>query len=257
MMQRLQGWQLLIFCGIVLGVTDKSSAAILGFGDFKQFSVNKNDTQSAPNLSPGQIEITSGDFGESRSVFALTPQATAGFTASFTYRATNVLADLGDGAAFVIQNSPSGAAAKGATFGDFGYSDITNSVALAFDLTSSEAGLFTGGNGGRGASPLGSINLVSGDAIDVALSYHANSLSVLLTDETTKQTSSLLYQIDIPAMVGGTTAFVGFTAGSPDPTSQFISNFTYTGIPEPSSIALLAIGGAAAIGLSRRFHKKQ
>jgi sugar lactone lactonase YvrE len=130
----------------------------------------------------------------------------------------------GDGLTFVLQNA--GPKALGQAGGGLGYEGITNSVAVKFDLLDNagegldSVGVFTGGVeptapadhtiGTSGAT----IHLNSGRVFRVQLTYATGNLRVELRDPITGATFLQSYAVDIPAAVGGPTAYAGFTAGT-------------------------------------------
>ena len=115
---------------------------------------------------------------------------------------------------------------------------IPNSVAVKFDLYNNggegnnSTGLYT-----DGASPTtpavtlgGGVNLHSGDIFSVQISYDGMNLTMTITDTTnTADTFTQSWPVNIPSVVGGDTAYVGFTAGTGGLTAkQEIVNWTYT-----------------------------
>jgi hypothetical protein len=75
----------------------------------------------------------------------------------------------------------------------------------------------------------------------VTLSYNGTILHETLVDATTSAHSEFFYLVNLPQVVGASTAYIGFTAQSSFPDNQqYVSNFQY--VPEPSTFALLAIG---------------
>ncbi len=246
----------------VLGLASASAtadASIMGFGDISQFTVNQNDSGSPPTIpSAGTIELTNGT-KETRSIFANTPQNVSQFSAAFTYRATNANTfGTNPGAAFVLEDDPRGATAVGNSVNAYGFSGITKSVGVTFDLGSNATGLFTNGNVTGGAANVSPVSLVSGDPINVQLTYSGSTLTESLLDTVTSAsfTTTDLVLTSIPTTVGNSTAYVGFTAGSSDigTADEFFSNFQFTSaVPEPSGLALLA--ASAAFALSRRHRR--
>ncbi len=131
------------------------------------------------------------------------------------------LAANGDGMTFAIQGQ--GPAALGGSGGSLGYQGIPNSVAVKFDLFSNagegpnSTGLYT-----DGASPTlpatdmtsSGVNLHSGDAMWAHILYDGANLTLTLTDTVTKAAFTKAFPINIPATVGGNTAYVGFTGGT-------------------------------------------
>ncbi len=126
-----------------------------------------------------------------------------------------------DGMTFVIQNA--GLDALGAEGGSLGYGGIPRSVAVKFDTVPnpgdpsiSSTGLFINGTtpeGGIDLLPDG-VNLRSQHKMRVDMKYNGRALWVRLADEETGAASVRTYAVDIPQIVGGRTAFVGFTAAT-------------------------------------------
>ncbi len=231
-------------------------ADISGFGDFSNFAVNQSDTASSATFAPGIIHLTNSGVSEGRSVFANTPQTITQFTASFTYQATSKPTD-GDffGGAIVFQNN----GAHTSAIGNLGYasSNFTKSAAISLEYStvssgSSSTGFYTGGNAGGGSAITIPVNIFSGDPINVSLSYSGSTLSETLVDATTHASFTTSYFANIPTAVGGSTAFVGFTANTRtfEDAADF-SNFQFTtgAVPEPASLSVLGVFG---VGLFRR-----
>jgi hypothetical protein len=158
----------------------------------------------------------------------------------------------GMGMCFVIQNStpayasPSsaigwsgGATTCGATVEAFGYAGqdaangkpsgsgvgygygLLSSIAIAFDqnVTPNSIGLYTNGNFYTSGAILGSqaatgLTFSSGHAFTVTLSYDGTTLTFSMTDTVTTTNFTTTFTINIPSIVGGNTAYVGFTGGT-------------------------------------------
>ena len=78
------------------------------------------------------------------------------------------------------------------------------------------------------------INLHSDDQIDAYITYNGTTLMLTLTDLVTLATCSHPFMIDIPATIGGNTAYVGFTGGTGGNTAiQQILSWSYEagGVP--------------------------
>jgi hypothetical protein len=126
----------------------------------------------------------------------------------------------------VIEGSgPTALGGKGGSLGYVGGSGAlsTNSLCVAFDLYNnssateiSNTGLFTDGaspaNGAGVAA--GSLSFQTGDVMSVQMSYNGTTLTMQITDTVTSATYSTSFTVNIPSVVGGNTAYVGFTGGS-------------------------------------------
>ncbi len=184
------------------------------------FAQNQDALQfnGSSSLSGNLLTLTDGGVDEARSVFYGSPVNVNTFTTDFTFQVTNPVAD---GFTFAIQNA--GPTAVGSHGGGLGYQNIGESVAIKFDLHSNSGegpdstGLYV--NGAAPTSP--SINLTgsgidlhSGDLMDAHITYDGTILNLTLTDLVTMATWTQPFTINIPATVGGNTAYVGFTAGT-------------------------------------------
>jgi hypothetical protein len=190
-------------------------------------------------LNGTRLELTDGGASEASSAWFTSPVNVQSFTTDFTFQLTNPNAD---GMTFTIQNV--GTTALGSTGGGLGYastvcnstSGIGTSVAVKFDLFqncqegNNSTGLYT--NGASPTSPAtalgGGVNLHSGDIFQVHMTYNGAALTMTITDTVTNATFTTSWTINIPAIVGGNTAFVGFTAGTGGQTAkQEIIGWTY------------------------------
>ena len=182
--------------------------------------------------------MTNGGTDEARSAFFSTPVNVTNFTNAFTFQDTSAKAD---GLCFVIEAS--GPTALGGDGGSLGYAGATgalstNSLCVDFDLYNSttnaeisNTGLFTNGaspaNGAGSAA--GSLSFQSGDVMSVQMTYNGTTLTMQITDTVTKATYSTSFTVNIPSVVGGSTAYVGFTGGTGGLTAiQDILTWTYT-----------------------------
>ena len=73
------------------------------------------------------------------------------------------------------------------------------------------------------------MNLHSGDVFHVVMSYDGTTLTMTITDmSNTTQTFTTSWPVNIASIVGGSTAYVGFTGGTGTLTStQEILTWTY------------------------------
>jgi hypothetical protein len=111
-----------------------------------------------------------------------------------------------------------------------GYAGIQESVALVFDGWNNVLSKVTNGAvpPGTGTAP-STINFSAGHVIQVSLSYDGTTLTISVKDMTTSVTYTGTWTVNIPSLVGGTTAYVGFTASEWTPhVEQAVLNWTYT-----------------------------
>jgi Chitobiase/beta-hexosaminidase C-terminal domain/Legume lectin domain/Bacterial lectin len=202
----------------------------LGSGQFTPSSFYLN---GGSTVTGGALQVTDGLFNEVRSAWFKTEVPVTNFVTDFTFQLVNASAD---GMTFTIQAQ--GPTALGNYGGGLGYGGIGNSVAIKFDLFnnsgegSNSTGLYTGG-----ATPtvpavdLSStgINLHSGDLMDAHMVYDGTNLTMTLTDLVTTASVVEVFPVNIPAAVGGSTAYVGFTGGTGTFTAaQNILTWSYT-----------------------------
>jgi Legume lectin domain/Chitobiase/beta-hexosaminidase C-terminal domain/Bacterial Ig-like domain (group 2) len=171
------------------------------------------------------LRLTDGGAKEASSAFFNTQVNVQSFTNDFTFQLTNATAD---GFTFTIQgNSPSALGIGGASLGygpDLtGVGGIGKSVAVKIDFFSNategtdSTGLYT-----NGASPTvpsvdmtsSGLNLLDGSAMNVHMTYDGTTLTWTITDPGAGTTFTTSAAVNIPSIVGGTTAYVGFTAGT-------------------------------------------
>ena len=197
-------------------IAGNTSYINLAAGQFTAGSFHLNNGASV--TSAGALQITNGGQGESRSAWFATEVPIQGFTTDFTFQQVNALAD---GMTFTIQNSK--ATAVGGAGAGLGYENIRNSVAVKFDLYNNagegpnSTGLYTGGAlptvAAFDLTPSG-VNLHSGNVMHAHLVYNGTTLTMTLTDTVTKATVTKAFTVNIPQMVGGSSAYVGFTGGT-------------------------------------------
>jgi hypothetical protein len=185
-------------------------------GGFTSASLDLNG--GATVTSGGLLQLTDGGVGEARSAWFTTELPVQSFVTDFTFQQLNASAD---GMTFAIQSQ--GTTALGGDGGDLGYQGINDSVAVKFDLFSNSGegpdstGMYT-----DGASPTvpsvnlsaTGINLHSGDIMHAHIVYDGTNLTMTLTDTVTSAFVTEVFPVNIPSLVGGNTAWVGFTGGT-------------------------------------------
>jgi hypothetical protein len=189
-------------------------------------------------LSGGVLQLTNGRQFESSTAWAEQVPVWS-FTSDFTFQLINPVAD---GITFTIQNT--GGRAIGAYGRGLGYQGIGKSVAIKFDLWNNEGeGINSTGVYLNGAMPSvpaidltgTGIDLHSGHVMQVHVEYSSSTLSFTITDTTTNAAVTETATVDIPTIVGGDYAFVGFTGGTGGSTAtQDILTWTYTFINQGS-----------------------
>jgi hypothetical protein len=127
--------------------------------------------------------------------------------------------------------------ALGYSGGGLGYQGISNSVAVKFDLYNNagegidSTGLYSGG-----AAPTipstdltsTGVNLHSADLMHAHLVYDGTNLTLTLTDTVTNAVATEVFPVNIPSVVGASTAYVGFTGGTGGSSAtQNVLSWTY------------------------------
>jgi hypothetical protein len=190
------------------------------------------------SLSGTRLRLTDGGSIEATAAWYPAQVNVQGFATDFTFQQTPGTSPIGDGFTFVVQGV--GTSAVGPLGGGLGYGGgtqgITRSVAAKFDLFSNSGegnnstGLYT--NGASPTTPAitlgGGVNLQRGDVFAVHISYDGTTLKMTITDIVDNSTFTTSWPVNIPATVGGNTAYVGFTGGTGHFTAfQDILSWTY------------------------------
>jgi hypothetical protein len=193
------------------------------FSDLSGLTTNGSAAQagSALRLTPALREQAGSAFTTSQ-----VPLGPGGsFSTHFSFQITGSGGGGADGLAFLVQNDPNVDAALGGGGGNMGYSGITPSLAVEFDswaglgdVDANHVGTATNGGVGNGiAIPLGTA--LDGGAVFYAwVDYDglADMLEVRVDTAPLRPVAPTLSQagIGLAALLGGTTAHVGFTAAT-------------------------------------------
>ncbi len=198
------------------------------------FSSTGLSINGSASFSGSSLELTNGGLYEASSAYFATPVNIQTFNTDFNFKLTSPTAD---GFTFAIQNI--GPTALGHDGDSLGYMGIGKSVAVKFDLyqnagdvSNDSTGVFVDGVRPTGPTSVNltdsGINLHSGDEMDANITYDGETLTLTITDMVTLATWSHPFVVDIPSTVGGSTAYVGFTAGTGSlSATQQILNWTF------------------------------
>jgi hypothetical protein len=188
---------------------------------------------SAVAANDTRLQLTNGGLNQAGSVFWNAPIGIGSFTTTFEFQLSSAQAN---GFTFCIQNV--GATALGGNSAGLGYQDIQKSIAVKFNFYDYQSegadstGVYTNGQAPLlptvDISPSG-IQLNSGDSIQAQITYDGTTLTLNLLDLVTNKTFTMSQAINIPQVVGGQTAYVGFTGGTGGlSASQKILTWTYS-----------------------------
>jgi len=229
---------------LILILTSAAGAQVIdhSLGFAAHADLEDNGTASFPATV---ARLTTGGFGQSGSVFSLAKVCVQSFNTTFTFQYTPGTPCCGaagpfgaDGITFAMQtNAPT---ALGGGGGGLGYFGMPNSAAVKLDTFNNigeginSTGFFSGG-----AVPLlpafavDPVHLYDTDVKRISLSYDGTTLVETITDTVTLLSFSHTYSpIDIPLLVGGNLAHVGFTGGTGAATStQDIKTWTFDNPP--------------------------
>jgi sugar lactone lactonase YvrE len=182
------------------------------------FSTDALTLSGPATIAGGALQLTSGQSAAASSAFFPNPAVTTTFATDFTFQ---LLDPATEGITFTIQGD--GPAAVGSNGGGLGYQGIPKSIALKFDLrdTAGEGddstGIYVGG-----AAPTvpatsladSGIDLHSGDVFALHIAYDGTTEFITLTDTVTNASWTTQAAENIPSIVGGNSAYFGFTAGT-------------------------------------------
>ncbi len=212
------------------------------------------------SASGGILTVVSANMYRRGSVFRTTDVFVGEFTTTFRFRFVDLIGGGADGLTFTIQ--PTGPGELGGSGGGLGYAGISPSVAVEFDIyynfplfdpSANHIGVNTNGSVVSVATtniPAGYL-LQDGQTWTATIDYAGGTLTTRLYRGSTLVTT-LAHAVDIPALLGTSYAYVGFTAstGGAAAAHQVLS-WSFQPAPEPTSLLLMA-GGAGLVLWRRR-----
>jgi hypothetical protein len=193
-----------------------------GFGSTAGLSLNGSSA-----VTNNLLQLTlAGAPASAGAAWFITPVNITGFTTDFSFQ---LLSAKADGLTFAIQNA--GVTAIGPSGSGLGYGashpggtgGIARSVAVKFDLYNNNGeGADSTGFYTNGASPTvpatdmtaSGVMLSSGHVMHAHVAYDGTNLTLVLTDTVTAASFTSTSALNIPSIVGSSTAYVGFTAGT-------------------------------------------
>ena len=199
----------------------------------------------AATIANNALQLTSATGGAHvASSWYGTPVNVQAFVTDFYFQETTA---AGNGFTFTLQNAPAGVRAIGGVAnGGLGYQGISSSVAVKFDLDNDAGeGIDSTGFYINGAYPTlpavdlsaSGIDLHGSDILHAHITYDGTTLTLTLIDTITSVSFTTSQAINIPAIVGGISAYAGFTGGtSPgEAATQTILNWTYVANSTPEA----------------------
>jgi hypothetical protein len=197
----------------------RTSATVQNIDGSRGFAATDFTVNGSAHFSGAHVRLTDGGSTEAGSVWANHAVGTGRFTTAFQFQITDPGAD---GMTFALQRA--GPTAVGAAGGGLGYGGIGQSLCIKFDLYdnsgegANSTGLYVGGKTPDvPATDLtsGGVDLHSGRPFDVTITYDGQVMTVEIKDAVYHdRTATQRYTIDIPAVIGGPTAFAGFTGAT-------------------------------------------
>lgn len=253
-----------------------------GFASQTGLSVN-GDAAVVTTTDGAVLRLTPDSMAMVGSAFTTNRIGIEGFSTAFQFRLSNPggIDDAseqigGDGFTFTLQTVNS--STIGASGGGLGYSGINSGVAIEFDTyfnSGDDPSPASAGTNHVGINRAGSVasvatervptRLDNGNVWNAWIDYNGSTLEVRLSTNGLRPSSALLtHSINIASQLNGTTAFVGFTAGTGSAYADHdILNWAYSpsyvvggisSVPEPGTYALLGLGSLLLLG-ARRFRR--
>ncbi len=257
------------------------------FSSTSGLTLNSSATANSTVTGEGTVvRLVAGGTNDSGSVFTSAPVSVgSGFSTTFSFRisspggASDGTGVGADGLAFVLQRI--GSTALGGTGEGIGYSGLSSSVAVEFDTwrnahdpNSNHAGVNTNGNLTSLSTAAATPNFDNAAKWTAWVDYNGTTLELRTSTNGLRPSTALLAQnLNLATTLGGTTAFLGFTAATGAATgvhdvlswalldsyaASGITMFTFSGtgawtdtarwnpsaVPTSSDVAILGSGAA-------------
>jgi fibronectin-binding autotransporter adhesin len=197
-------------------------------------------TGDPATINNNVLQLTDTTASEANAAFTTNPVSiggNSGFVASFLYTSPSNNTSA-DGITFTLQNDPRGNMAVGGTGGGLGYGPNNNGSSINMSA-SVQFNIYTGNTVGTAFATngliandmtTGTVSLNDGNPHQITLVYNAQNQS--LTEEIyeggTNLFETVYNNVNFSSIVGGTSAYVGFTGGTGSVTGvQTVSNFSY------------------------------
>lgn len=248
-----------------IGAVCCSTHAIVTYTDFADttgLTLNGAAASVDNGLDGSVMRLTPASGGQAGSIFSSALVDATNFSTNFSFRFTNSGGTLfdgntvtgADGMVFVVQPVASSLGGSGQ---GIGFTGITPAVGVEFDTwhnsanndpSSNHLGIDLNGSVNHGVDMLYTVDIApdfnNGQRWYAWIDYNGTTLEVRVSQNTTRPLDALLTRdLDITAIIGQDTAYIGFTAATgADWNNHDLINWTYdefTPIPQPAAAALL------------------
>jgi len=198
------------------------------------------------SLQGSRVQLTPPIGSQTGGVFTTAQVPIGAFVTRFTFHELGAVGGMADGIGFCIQRKGVGAGVLGGTGGGMGYIGMATSIFVKFDNYNNESstGLYQ-----NGADPsLNSIDMRAAGVdvhtqhdFQVDMTYNGTTLAMTVKDLTTNATFSRSFTVDIATVIGGATAYVGFTGATGGAVAnQEILNWAFSSLAPPTNLATTA-----------------